>query len=158
MQAFSHRDSAKTGRARVQLPIRAAIDGLGLTFLMEEHAAPYLAKVQLLRCSKTGPSRSPATSSTIRADASSRPRWQPSSTLFARRHSDSGRPCAGARLAHILIFLRRMIGSMFMRVNSKCAHHSRLCHGSREGRPGFTRQAHVCRRPGSTRQHIPVRA
>ena len=30
------------------------------------------AEVQLLRCSKTGPSRSPATSSTIRADASRR--------------------------------------------------------------------------------------
>jgi DNA-binding transcriptional LysR family regulator len=33
----------------VQLLIRAAIDGVGLTFLMEEHAAPYLAKGQLLR-------------------------------------------------------------------------------------------------------------
>jgi DNA-binding transcriptional LysR family regulator len=33
----------------VQLLIRAAIDGVGLTFLMEEHAAPYLANGQLLR-------------------------------------------------------------------------------------------------------------
>jgi DNA-binding transcriptional LysR family regulator len=33
----------------VQLLIRAAIDGVGLTFLMEEHAAPYLANGQLIR-------------------------------------------------------------------------------------------------------------
>jgi DNA-binding transcriptional LysR family regulator len=33
----------------VQLLIRAAIDGVGLTFLMEEHAAPYLATGQLIR-------------------------------------------------------------------------------------------------------------
>lgn len=33
----------------VQLLIRAAIDGVGLTFLMAEHAAPYLANGQLLR-------------------------------------------------------------------------------------------------------------
>jgi DNA-binding transcriptional LysR family regulator len=33
----------------VQLLIRAAIDGVGLTFLMEDHAAPYLANGQLLR-------------------------------------------------------------------------------------------------------------
>ena len=33
----------------VQLLIRAAIDGVGLTFLMEEHAAPYLASGQLVR-------------------------------------------------------------------------------------------------------------
>ena len=33
----------------VQLLIRAAIDGVGLTFLMEEHAAPYLANGQLVR-------------------------------------------------------------------------------------------------------------
>ena len=33
----------------VQLLIRAAIDGVGLTFLMEEHAAPYLANRQLVR-------------------------------------------------------------------------------------------------------------
>ena len=32
-----------------QLLIRAAIDGVGLTFLMEEHAAPYLASGQLIR-------------------------------------------------------------------------------------------------------------
>jgi DNA-binding transcriptional LysR family regulator len=32
-----------------QLLIRAAIDGVGLTFLMEQHAAPYLANGQLLR-------------------------------------------------------------------------------------------------------------
>jgi DNA-binding transcriptional LysR family regulator len=32
-----------------QLLIRAAIDGAGLTFLMEEHAAPYLASGQLVR-------------------------------------------------------------------------------------------------------------
>src|SRR5204863_8825877 len=33
----------------VQLLIRAAIDGVGLAFLMEEHAAPYLASGQLVR-------------------------------------------------------------------------------------------------------------
>jgi DNA-binding transcriptional LysR family regulator len=33
----------------VQLLIRAAIDGVGLTFLMEEQAAPYLATRQLVR-------------------------------------------------------------------------------------------------------------
>jgi DNA-binding transcriptional LysR family regulator len=33
----------------VQLLIRAAIDGVGVTFLMEEHAAPYLANGQLVR-------------------------------------------------------------------------------------------------------------
>jgi DNA-binding transcriptional LysR family regulator len=33
----------------VQLLIRAAIDGVGVTFLMEEHAAPYLATGQLVR-------------------------------------------------------------------------------------------------------------
>jgi DNA-binding transcriptional LysR family regulator len=33
----------------VQLLIRAAIDGVGLTFLMEEHAAPFLATGQLVR-------------------------------------------------------------------------------------------------------------
>ena len=33
----------------VPLLIRAAIDGVGLTFLMEEHAAPYLANGQLVR-------------------------------------------------------------------------------------------------------------
>ncbi len=33
----------------VQLLIRAAIDGVGLTFLMEDHAAPHLANGQLLR-------------------------------------------------------------------------------------------------------------
>ncbi len=33
----------------VQLLIQAAIDGVGLTFLMEEHAAPYLARGQLVR-------------------------------------------------------------------------------------------------------------
>ena len=33
----------------VQLLIRAAIDGVGLTFLMEEHAAPYLRSGQLVR-------------------------------------------------------------------------------------------------------------
>ena len=33
----------------VQLLIRAAIDGVGLTFLMEEHAARYLANGQLVR-------------------------------------------------------------------------------------------------------------
>ena len=33
----------------VQLLIRAALDGVGLTFLMEEHAAPYLANEQLRR-------------------------------------------------------------------------------------------------------------
>jgi DNA-binding transcriptional LysR family regulator len=33
----------------VQLLIRAAIDGVGLTFLMEEHAAPYLANGTLVR-------------------------------------------------------------------------------------------------------------
>jgi DNA-binding transcriptional LysR family regulator len=33
----------------VQLLIRAAIDGAGLTFLMEEQAAPYLANGQLVR-------------------------------------------------------------------------------------------------------------
>jgi DNA-binding transcriptional LysR family regulator len=33
----------------VQLLIRAAIDGVGLTFLMEEHAAPYLANGKLVR-------------------------------------------------------------------------------------------------------------
>jgi DNA-binding transcriptional LysR family regulator len=33
----------------VQLLIRAAIDGAGLTFLMEEHAAPYLSNGQLVR-------------------------------------------------------------------------------------------------------------
>lgn len=33
----------------VQLLIRAAIDGVGLTFLMEEHAAPHLASGQLVR-------------------------------------------------------------------------------------------------------------
>jgi DNA-binding transcriptional LysR family regulator len=32
-----------------ELLIRAAIDGVGLTFLMEEHAAPYLASGQLVR-------------------------------------------------------------------------------------------------------------
>ena len=30
----------------VQLLIRAAMDGVGLTFLMEEHATPYLANGQ----------------------------------------------------------------------------------------------------------------
>jgi hypothetical protein len=47
---------------------------------------------------------------------------------------------------------------MFMRVNAKCAHQVRpplaasaMC---REGRPEARRQVHVCRRPGSTRQHI----
>jgi len=33
----------------VQLLIRAAIDGVGLTFLMEEQAAPYLSSGQLVR-------------------------------------------------------------------------------------------------------------
>lgn len=33
----------------VQLLIRAAIDGVGLTFLMEEHATPYLSSGQLVR-------------------------------------------------------------------------------------------------------------
>jgi DNA-binding transcriptional LysR family regulator len=33
----------------VQLLIRAALDGVGLTFLMEEHATPYLANGQLVR-------------------------------------------------------------------------------------------------------------
>lgn len=33
----------------VQLLIRAAVDGIGLTFLMEEHAAPYLASGALVR-------------------------------------------------------------------------------------------------------------
>jgi len=33
----------------VQLMSRAAIDGVGLTFLMEEHAAPYLASGALVR-------------------------------------------------------------------------------------------------------------
>jgi len=33
----------------VQLLIRAAIDGVGVTFPMEEHAAPYLASGQLVR-------------------------------------------------------------------------------------------------------------
>jgi DNA-binding transcriptional LysR family regulator len=33
----------------VQLLIRAAVDGVGVTFLMEEHAAPYLANGQLVR-------------------------------------------------------------------------------------------------------------
>jgi DNA-binding transcriptional LysR family regulator len=33
----------------VQLLIRAAIDGVGVTFLMEEHAAPHLANGQLVR-------------------------------------------------------------------------------------------------------------
>ena len=33
----------------VQLLIRAAIDGVGLTFLMEEQAAPYLASGALVR-------------------------------------------------------------------------------------------------------------
>jgi DNA-binding transcriptional LysR family regulator len=33
----------------VQLLIRAALDGLGVTFLMEEHAAPYVASGQLVR-------------------------------------------------------------------------------------------------------------
>jgi DNA-binding transcriptional LysR family regulator len=33
----------------VQLLIRAAIDGVGVTFLMEEHAAPYLANGQPVR-------------------------------------------------------------------------------------------------------------
>ena len=33
----------------VQLLIRAAIDGVGVTLLMEEHAAPYLASGQLVR-------------------------------------------------------------------------------------------------------------
>ena len=33
----------------VQLLIRAAIDGVGLTFLIEEQAAPYLANGQLMR-------------------------------------------------------------------------------------------------------------
>jgi DNA-binding transcriptional LysR family regulator len=33
----------------VQLLVRAAIDGVGVTFLMEEHAAPYLANGQLVR-------------------------------------------------------------------------------------------------------------
>jgi DNA-binding transcriptional LysR family regulator len=32
----------------VQLLIRAAIDGVGLTFLMEEQAAPYLSSGQLV--------------------------------------------------------------------------------------------------------------
>jgi DNA-binding transcriptional LysR family regulator len=33
----------------VQLLIRAAVDGVGLAFLMEEQAAPYLATGQLVR-------------------------------------------------------------------------------------------------------------
>lgn len=33
----------------VQLLIRAALDGVGLTFMMEEHAAPFLASGQLVR-------------------------------------------------------------------------------------------------------------
>ena len=33
----------------VQLLIRAAIDGVGLPFLMEEHAPPYLSSGQLVR-------------------------------------------------------------------------------------------------------------
>ena len=33
----------------VQLLIRAAIDGVGLTFLMEEQAAPYLSSGRLVR-------------------------------------------------------------------------------------------------------------
>jgi DNA-binding transcriptional LysR family regulator len=33
----------------VQLLIRAAVDGVGLTFLMEQHAAPYLVNGQLVR-------------------------------------------------------------------------------------------------------------
>jgi len=33
----------------VQLLIRSAIDGVGLTFLMEEQAAPYLASGHLVR-------------------------------------------------------------------------------------------------------------
>jgi hypothetical protein len=37
------------------------------------------------------------------------PRWQPSSTLFACRHSDSGRPWAGARLARILEILESLV-------------------------------------------------
>ena len=33
----------------VQLLIRAALDGVGLAFLMEQHAAPYLASGLLVR-------------------------------------------------------------------------------------------------------------
>ena len=58
----------------VQLLIRAAIDGVGLTFLMEEQAARISPAARWFACSKTGASRSPATFCTIRAGGSSPPR------------------------------------------------------------------------------------
>jgi DNA-binding transcriptional LysR family regulator len=41
----------------VQLLIRAAIDGVGLTFLLEERAAPYLASGALIRVLRSSPQR-----------------------------------------------------------------------------------------------------
>ena len=45
----------------VQLLIRAAVAGVGLTFLMEEQAARFSAAAPWFACSTTGASRSPAT-------------------------------------------------------------------------------------------------
>ena len=69
----------------VQLLIRAAIDGVGLTFLKEGQAAPYLASGRWFASSETGASRSPATFCTIRAAVSSPRRCPRSSTRFAWR-------------------------------------------------------------------------
>jgi DNA-binding transcriptional LysR family regulator len=63
----------------VQLLIRAAIDGVSLTFLMEAQAAPSLANGQLVRVLQDWCEPFADISSTIRADASNRQRYQPSS-------------------------------------------------------------------------------
>jgi DNA-binding transcriptional LysR family regulator len=69
--------------------IRVAIDGVGLTFLMEDHAAPYLENGQLLRVLEDWCAPFPGYFLYYPSGASSRLRWQPSSTLCACRQSDS---------------------------------------------------------------------
>ena len=58
----------------VQLLIRAALDGVGLTFLMAEHAAPYLASGALVRVLEDWCAPFPGYFCTIRADGNNPPR------------------------------------------------------------------------------------
>jgi DNA-binding transcriptional LysR family regulator/antitoxin (DNA-binding transcriptional repressor) of toxin-antitoxin stability system len=79
------------------LMIRAAVDGLGLTFPSRSTSRHRSRAARSCVCWTTGVRRSLAIFSTIRVGGSSRPRCQPSSRRFACRGLETTMPTAHAR-------------------------------------------------------------
>jgi hypothetical protein len=112
------------------LMIRAAVDGLGLTFSFEVYVAPQIVSGALVRVLEDWCSPFAGYFFYYPSRGSSQLRYRPSSRRFGYNsinRTSEAHPCRKTvhRSRWSSIFLQRIIGSIFMRVNSKCAHQVR---------------------------------